>query len=752
MRKLRIGLLVSLVCLALGCCLAFTACKKEEEKQTYTVAWQYEHATVKAEGYDTLPTELEDGTVLYFTVEPEAGWEVSSVTPVSIKKEGEKYKLTVDKNITVNVKVKEAVERIEVKAPETLIYYAGETIDAEDYVVTVYYKTNRNEVVDNYIVAYQNGDAFKLGDTKFSISYGDKTEELTLAETVKGKVTLKLDGGVLPDNNELADLPEYSYDETKSTASWTFDKALENDIALPSPTKEVNGAQFPFIRWSGVNENKIEKGLDTSLTVTALYDTQLVEISKLEFTTKVVDEVTVPYLVITGRFIGATEAYLFLFEGNKPVTSLNGPTVTKQADTDEFKLEFDLRDFVNAQTDELDETTGEPTGNKIPLNLKGKWMDIKFCAKVGERTETQEINLNNYAEDFVEITDSLESKVGDNWWQFTYKTHTPNPGDTIHGTDGGEYVGDEVLLKLVYQDCPPMTTTSVTIEERSRAVDDVATPTAYLVISGKVLQAKDKTEAETILNELVTSTDKNKLSIQADSSWEYPATTKAFTVDEQLNYTLTLSLDALANNKNYYVHFSGNNLNAKATPGTVTIGAMEYTLSNNKSTSWTNGLVWISVADTSIPQIKTNTGALQLELDSENEKVYAVVTGTYKYIEADALKTSLASYYFDYEKSDWSTKEIADEGELIVSVDAETKTWSVKWDITDLEAVENGGYLAHWGADSGSKGDIQNNAGIEEITCGGKTYSYKNHNFGDWNRNILMVKNVTPDVPEVPAE
>ena len=117
MRKLRIGLLVSLVCLELGCCLAFTACKKEEEKQTYTVAWQYEHATVKAEGYDTLPTELEDGTVLYFTVEPEAGWEVSSVTPVSIKKEGEKYKLTVDKNITVNVKVKEAVERIEVKAP-----------------------------------------------------------------------------------------------------------------------------------------------------------------------------------------------------------------------------------------------------------------------------------------------------------------------------------------------------------------------------------------------------------------------------------------------------------------------------------------------------------------------------------------------------------------------------------------------------------------------------------------------------------
>ncbi len=156
--------------------------------------------------------------------------------------------------------------------------------------------------------------------------------------------------------------------------------------------------------------------------------------------------------------------------------------------------------------------------------------------------------------------------------------------------------------------------------------------------------------------------------------------------------------------------------------------------------------------DTSIPQIKTNTGALQLELDSENEKVYAVVTGTYKYIEADALKTLLAGYYFDYEKSDWSTKKIAAEGELIVSVDAETKTWSVKWDITDLEAVENGGYLAHWGADSNSMGDISNNAGIEEITCGGKTYSYKNHDFGSWNRNILMVKNVTPDVPETPAE
>lgn len=738
MRKLRIGLLVSLVCLALGCCLAFTACKKEE-KQTYTVEWKYEHSTVKADGYETLPTELEDGTVLYFTVEPEAGWEVSSVTPVSIKKEGEKYKLTVDKNITVNVKVKEAVERIEVEAPEVLKYYAGETIDAEDYVVTVYYKTNRNEVVDNYIVAYQNGDAFKLGDTKFSISYGDKTEELTLAETVKGKVTLKLDGGVLPDNNELADLPEYSYDETKSTASWTFDKALENDIALPSPTKEVNGAQFPFIRWSGVNENKIEKGLDTSLTVTALYDTQLVEISKLEFTTKVVDEVTVPYLVITGRFIGATEAYLFLFEGNKPVTSLNGPTVTKQADTDEFKLEFDLRDFVNAQTDELDEATGEPTGNKIPLNLKGKWMDIKFCAKVGERTETQEINLNNYAEDFVEITDSLESKVGDNWWQFTYKTHTPNPGDPIHGTDGGEYVGDEVLLKLVYQDCPPMTTTSVTIEERNRDVDNVATPTAYLVISGKVLQAKDKTEAEAILNELVTSTDNDKLSIQANSSWEYPATTKAFTVDEQLNYTLTLSLDALVHNKNYYVHFSGNNLNAKATPGTVTIGAVNYTLSNNKSSDWTNGLVWIKVNDTSVKTIVVNNDAATLV--EENDKVYMVVTGTYQAYTETELREELLKKPCDVEQDGNSSNKVDLKEKLTITVSE--GTFEAKIEITNVTA---GNYWVHFGGN-----DCRNTGNGGTVTVGTKTYTFIHDNRETWTAHLLNVTD-SAATPETPAE
>ena len=738
MRKLRIGLLVSLVCLALGCCLAFTACKKEE-KQTYTVEWKYEHSTVKADGYETLPTELEEGTEVYFTVEPEAGWEVSSVTPVSIKKEGEKYKFTADKNLSVNIKMREVVDRLEIEKPDTLKYYAGEKIDKEDYVVTVYYKTNRNEVVDSYTVEYQNGDAFKLGDTKFSIKFGGKTEELTLAEAAKGKITLKLDGGVLPDNNELADLPEYSYDETKSTASWTFDKALENDIALPSPTKEVNGAQFPFIRWSGVNENKIEKGLDTSLTVTALYDTQLVEISKLEFTTKVVDEVTVPYLVITGRFIGATEAYLFLFEGNKPVTSLNGPTVTKQADTDEFKLEFDLRDFVNAQTDELDEATGEPTGNKIPLNLKGKHMDIKFCAKIGERTETQEINLNNYADDFVDITDSLEAKVGENWWQFTYKTYTPKPGDMIHGTDGGEYVGDEVLLKLVYQDCPPMTTTSVTIEERNRDVDGVVTPTAYLVISGKVLQAKDKTEAEAILNELVTSTDNDKLSIQANSSWEYPATTKAFTVDEQLNYTLTLSLDALVHNKNYYVHFSGNNLSAKVTPGTVTIGTVNYTLSNNKSSDWTNGLVWIKVNDTSVKTIVVNNDAATLV--EENAKVYMVVTGTYQGYTETELREELLKKPCDVEQDGNPSNKVDLKEKLTITVSE--GTFEAKIEITDVTA-EN--YWVHFGGN-----DCRNTGNGGTVTVGTKTYTFIHDNREGWTAHLLSVTD-SATTPETPAE
>ena len=738
MRKLRIGLLVSLVCLALGCCLAFTACKKEE-KQTYTVEWKYEHSTVKADGYETLPTELEEGTEVYFTVEPEAGWEVSSVTPVSIKKEGEKYKFTADKNLSVNIKMREVVDRLEIEKPDTLKYYAGEKIDKEDYVVTVYYKTNRNEVVDSYTVEYQNGDAFKLGDTKFSIKFGGKTEELTLAEAAKGKITLKLDGGVLPDNNELADLPEYSYDETKSTASWTFDKALENDIALPSPTKEVNGAQFPFIRWSGVNENKIEKGLDTSLTVTALYDTQLVEISKLEFTTKVVDEVTVPYLVITGRFIGATEAYLFLFEGNKPVTSLNGPTVTKQADTDEFKLEFDLRDFVNAQTDELDEATGEPTGNKIPLNLKGKHMDIKFCAKIGERTETQEINLNNYADDFVDITDSLEAKVGENWWQFTYKTYTPKPGDMIHGTDGGEYVGDEVLLKLVYQDCPPMTTTSVTIEERNCDVDGVTTPTAYLVISGKVLQAKDKTEAEAILNELVTSNDNDKLSIQANSSWKYPATTKAFTVDEQLNYTLTLSLDALVHNKNYYVHFSGNNLSAKVTPGTVTIGTVNYTLSNNKSSDWTNGLVWIKVNDTSVKTIVVNNDAATLV--EENAKVYMVVTGTYQGYTETELREELLKKPCDVEQDGNPSKKVDLKEKLTITVSE--GTFEAKIEITDVTA---GNYWVHFGGN-----DCRNTGNGGTVTVGTKTYTFIHDNREGWTAHLLSVTD-SATTPETPAE
>lgn len=757
MRKLKIGLIACLACLALACCVALAACQPEANKQTYKLNWQPdEHVTVVAEGYDTLPAELEEGTEVTFTATPDSGWEISSVTPVTIKKEGEKYKFTVERDITIKVIAKEKVEKIEVDKPATLVYYAGQQIDPEDYTVTVYYETNRHEETDAYTVAYQNGDAFALGDTKFEIKFGGKTEEITLDKAVEGKITLKLDGGVLAEDNDLKDLPGYTYDATASTVSWTFASALEEDVVLPEPSKTVNEVPFDFIRWSGVEKNTIAKDTDTSVTVTALYEVRLVEVDKLEFTTKEVTEtvkvtedgeekdkevtVNVPYLVITGKFLGATEAYLFLFEGNKPVTSLNGPTVKKGATAD-FTLEFDLRDFVNAEVDQIGDN-GEPNGEKT--HLKGKWMDIKFCAKLGDRTETQEINLNNYAEDFINISATLEAKVGETWWQFAYKVHTPNAGDKIHGTDGAVYEGNEKLLKLVYQDCPPVNVENVTLVVKDRDVtttpesgDPVTTkvPTAYIVVTGNVIQASNKAEAEELLGAF-------EFTVQANSTWEYPTVTKAYKVNDDLSYELTLSLENLVEGKGYYMHFGGNNFAAEANDTDVLVGYSLYTLNNHKAGDWTNGLVWLTMKDVSVPEVTITNAKFEkatvnlgtADEPQETEVAMLVFTGTWTTLGGATLTAEQATANFSanrqyavqsgwhFANQSWDYLNGAQDNRDSTALITFTEDGTVTIKLLVNGAVEGRGYYVHL------IGGNCKTAGIEvddtAVTVDGRTYAF----------------------------
>ena len=206
-----------------------------------------------------------------------------------------------------------------------------------------------------------------------------------------------------------------------------------------------------------------------------------------------------------------------------------------------------------------------------------------------------------------------------------------------------------------------------------------------------------------------------------------------------LNYTLTLSLDALAHNKNYYVHFSGNNLNAKATPGTVTIGAVNYTLSNNKSSDWTNGLVWIKVNDTSVKTIVVNNDAATLV--EENDKVYMVVTGTYQAYTETELREELLKKPCDVEQDGNSSNKVDLKEKLTITVSE--GTFEAKIEITDVTA---GNYWVHFGGN-----DCCNTGNGGTVTVGTKTYTFIHDNRGEWTAHLLSVTD-SAATPETPAE
>ena len=437
------SILAIVICVVCG---VFAACSGEKQKITWDNGG---HSTIVVEGYETLPSELEEGTVVTFTVTPEKGWQVSQVMGATEK--GGKYSFTVKKKaVTVTVALKEIVKSVEVtKAPTKLSYFAGEKADKTGMEVTAHYETGRSAVITDYAIVYEKGgEAFALGETKYLVSYSEKTADVSLNEAVVGKITLKLEGGEFSaeDYAKLEGLTGFNQDEKKGEITWTFDKEYESDFAVPSPVKVVNGTPFPFKNWSNAPKGVIAKGTKVSVVLTASYEPKLLEIFSIEFYYKNVNEngveVAVPYLAISGNFDAAESAYLFLYEGNDYV-ELKGTQIEKKAGTNEFDLEFDLRELTKGGYPAI--TTTDENGKKVPVyeedgvtikreeNLvedlfKGKWMDIKFRAQNGDRIETQEIDLNNYPANFVNLTDSIEAKVGENWYRFGYKTYSPTAG------------------------------------------------------------------------------------------------------------------------------------------------------------------------------------------------------------------------------------------------------------------------------------------------------------------------------------
>ncbi len=500
MKRTKIALLAFVVAILSVCCFAFIACggnpEESDQGKKYRITWTVnENLTVVADGYDTLPSEVAENTEVKFTVTPKTtGWAVSSVAPsANVKKQSDgSYKFTATKDLEIRVNAREEVERLVVTKPEKINFFAGakflvagETegslVTPEGYTIKAVFKTGREAelTADDYIVEYQTdgAEAFSLGDTAFKITYGGVSETIELEAAVKGRVRVNLHNGDWTEEGRAALNTKFGNENVTSETdkknnndliySLAFSEPFAEDFVLPNPVvkmgEEGSMFEFPLKQWNGLAGGKVLKDTATSVDAEAIYDLRFVEFHQLSFTTKTLTEkvkvtegegddahevekeveVDVPFFVITGKFVAVNEAFLYLREGNKPVTELLGTKVTRQTDTDAFTLEFDLRELVRWVNPDA-----EATAKK---NLKGAWNDIKFRAVQGANKIDQIIDLNDYPEDFVDLGDVLVGEVDGSRYLFSYKVWS---GDGAVGRD----------LKLVYEDCPDEVATEVRLE------------------------------------------------------------------------------------------------------------------------------------------------------------------------------------------------------------------------------------------------------------------------------------------------
>lgn len=421
------SLLVVLLGLCMALCLSFgVACRNKEEKKEYTIGWDYDKtlATVTAEGYNTLPETLEQDTEITFTVTVKDGYQVTSVlaSRVALRANGGKYSHKVIADTTFHINVDRTVEKVEVTStPEKPTYYAGESVDRSALVVKATYGTGDVEEITNYTVSPA---VFSLGDTSFTVSYGGKSATVELNETVVGKVELDLQGGTvseaylqtLENNEELANVKQEN-----GKVTFTFAKKLLNEIKLPVNTEgetqitRVDDENYPddfsFSNWEG-NAKIVPADTEVSVTYKAIWNAKLLDLESVSFETRKNEEnADVAYLVIKGTYRAAKTAFLYLYEGNSNV-ELIGPTIgdeTKERG-DSFELLFSMRELALAES-----------GAFLTM-----WMDIKFVAENDGVRDVQDININDYASDFVDLDAQLIDPNMD--YIYTFATHSPTEG------------------------------------------------------------------------------------------------------------------------------------------------------------------------------------------------------------------------------------------------------------------------------------------------------------------------------------
>lgn len=478
-KKKLLWIIVLAVITVFAVCLA--ACGDKATR--YSIKWEVsENATVTVEDSDELPSEAKEGSTVSFTVEADKGYEVSAVRvndrTVSADSSG-KYNVIIRSNTTIKVETEDTVESIAVTTnPSTMTYYEGQTLDPTGMVVSVTYAGSGDTVaVDNYTVVYQNGNAFALGDTSFSVKYlGVESAPVQLEQEVEVLITIDpvggtLDAGYLSGLQANSELHDVAQDED-GVITFSY-SAITAAIALPTSEMWEKGEQegdFIFNNWNVSTRTENEEISNTEIaatnlttrTYTAAYTANLVNVTSVSYELEMEEvpaedpegETTyiyIPYLVIEGTYNAATQLTLFFHEGNKNITLEGdsfGSADASRGDT--FELRFDMRKLAE-QKDE--------GGN--PIDYLGSWLDIKFGAVINGIEESQDIyslgvdvnqNVNDgdYIYGFAEYNGMLKAVVTVYFQhEFTFSAEVDKDGDlvvTFTGTVNKEFAGNAVQI------------------------------------------------------------------------------------------------------------------------------------------------------------------------------------------------------------------------------------------------------------------------------------------------------------------
>ena len=463
-KKKLLWIIVLAVVTVFAVCLA--ACGDKATR--YSIKWEVsENATVTVEDSDELPSEAKEGSTVSFTVEADKGYEVSAVRvndrTVSADSSG-KYNVIIRSDTTIKVETEDNVESVTVSTnPSTMTYYEGQTLDPEGMVVSVKYAgSGKTETVTNYTVVYQNGNAFALGDTFFSVKYlGVESAPVQLEQEVEVLITIDpvggtLDAGYLSGLQANSELHDVAQDED-GVITFSY-SAITSPVELPLFTMWNKGEQtgdFIFLNWNvslrtgeeNISDTEIAATNLVSRTYTANYIANLVDVTSVSY----VLEENVPYLVIEGTYKAATQLTLFFHEGNKNITLEGDSFGGAEAKRGEaFKLKFDMRKLAEQKDED---------GN--PIDYLGSWLDIKLVAVMNGIEESQDISTNgvdlnqnindgSYVYKFADYNGALKAIVTVYFQhEFTFSAEVNKDGDlvvTFTGTVNKEFAGNAVQI------------------------------------------------------------------------------------------------------------------------------------------------------------------------------------------------------------------------------------------------------------------------------------------------------------------